>query len=67
MRSFLRPKEVRDARAANAAGDLDAEQLRAVENKAIAEHLQKLKENDVLSLTDGEVREKHLYALMLVR
>jgi 5-methyltetrahydropteroyltriglutamate--homocysteine methyltransferase len=53
--SFLRPKEVLEARAANEAGELSAAQLREVEDKAIAEHVQKLLDSGVLSITDGEV------------
>jgi 5-methyltetrahydropteroyltriglutamate--homocysteine methyltransferase len=54
--SLLRPLELLDMRAAVSAGRATAGQLRAVEDRAIAEALQKQREIGLDILSDGEMR-----------
>lgn len=54
--SFLRPEELKVARAAFEAGEISQEQLKEVEDKAILELIQKQKEAGLKIITDGEFR-----------
>jgi len=54
--SLLRPAELRDARAKAKAGQLGAEQLRAVEDACIARAIKRQEEVGLESITDGEFR-----------
>jgi 5-methyltetrahydropteroyltriglutamate--homocysteine methyltransferase len=54
--SLLRPAELRDARAKAKAGQLGAEQLRAVEDACIARAVKRQEETGLESITDGEFR-----------
>jgi 5-methyltetrahydropteroyltriglutamate--homocysteine methyltransferase len=54
--SLLRPPEVLQARAAHAAGSLPLEQLRAAEDRAILEVLEKQSQLGLDVITDGELR-----------
>ena len=54
--SLLRPKYLLDARAEQAAGDIDAEALREVEDRAIAEVVALQRDAGLQSATDGEFR-----------
>ena len=54
--SLLRPPEVHEARAAYQAGRLDADALRAVEDRAILEALERQQAAGVSVFTDGEFR-----------
>ena len=54
--SLLRPPQLLQAREDNAAGSLDAEELRAVEDDAIREIVRKQEEIGLQSATDGEFR-----------
>lgn len=57
--SFLRPQAVKDARAAYAAGALDAEGLKAVEDEAIRDLVAKQKAAGLQVITDGEFRRSY--------
>lgn len=54
--SLLRPPEVLQARAAHAAGELPLEQLRAAEDSAILQVLEKQSQLGLDVVTDGEMR-----------
>jgi 5-methyltetrahydropteroyltriglutamate--homocysteine methyltransferase len=54
--SLLRPPELLEARAAKAAGRLPEQELRAAEDRAIAEALARQREIGVDIVTDGEMR-----------
>jgi 5-methyltetrahydropteroyltriglutamate--homocysteine methyltransferase len=54
--SLLRPPEVLQARAAHAAGGLPLEQLRAAEDRAILQVLEKQRQLGLDVVTDGEMR-----------
>jgi 5-methyltetrahydropteroyltriglutamate--homocysteine methyltransferase len=54
--SLLRPEAVHAARARRAAGELTADELRAVEDEAIADVVRKLEATGMQSVTDGEFR-----------
>ena len=54
--SLLRPPEVHEARAADRAGRLDPGELRAVEDRAILEALERQRSAGVSVFTDGEFR-----------
>jgi 5-methyltetrahydropteroyltriglutamate--homocysteine methyltransferase len=54
--SFLRPDEIKDARARHAAGDLDDAGLRAVENTAIEQLVARQAAAGLRLATDGEFR-----------
>jgi 5-methyltetrahydropteroyltriglutamate--homocysteine methyltransferase len=59
--SFLRPKYLLDAREQRAQGDITAEQLRAVEDKAIAEIVRFQADVGMHSITDGEFRRTYFH------
>lgn len=54
--SFLRPLYLLEARAKHAKGEIDAQQLRAVEDKAITEIVRFQEDVGLKSVTDGEFR-----------
>lgn len=54
--SFLRPKELKDARRKYANGDIPAEELKEVEDRAIQDLVKKQEEAGLKSVTDGEFR-----------
>jgi 5-methyltetrahydropteroyltriglutamate--homocysteine methyltransferase len=54
--SLLRPPELLQARAAHAAGELPLEQLRAAEDRAILQVLEKQRQLGLDVVTDGELR-----------
>lgn len=57
--SFLRPQAVKDARAVYAAGKLDAAGLKAVEDEAIRDLVDKQKAAGLQVITDGEFRRSY--------
>lgn len=57
--SLLRPTELREARAAKAAGTLPAETLRAVEDRHIAEAIRRQEALGLRAATDGEYRRAY--------
>ncbi len=59
--SFLRPKFLLDARAQRANGETTAEQLRAVEDRAIAEIVKFQRDVGLQSITDGEFRRTYFH------
>jgi len=59
--SFLRPKYLLDARARAAGGQITAEQLRAVEDQAIAEVVRMQEDVGLQSITDGEFRREYFH------
>ena len=59
--SFLRPKFLLDARDQKARGQITAEQLRAVEDKAIAEIIAFQQDVGLQSITDGEFRRTYFH------
>jgi 5-methyltetrahydropteroyltriglutamate--homocysteine methyltransferase len=59
--SFLRPKYLLDAREQKARGEIGAEQLRAVEDKAIAEIVKFQEDVGLQSITDGEFRRTYFH------
>jgi len=59
--SFLRPKYLLDAREQRAKGEIGAEQLRAVEDKAIAEIVKFQQDVGLQSITDGEFRRTYFH------
>jgi 5-methyltetrahydropteroyltriglutamate--homocysteine methyltransferase len=59
--SFLRPKYLLDAREQRAQGEIGAEQLRAVEDKAITEIVRFQQEVGLQSITDGEFRRTYFH------
>ena len=54
--SLLRPKRLLNARAAHAAGKIDAAELRATEDDAIRDAVRKQEDVGLRSVTDGEFR-----------
>ncbi|OWR32405.1 5-methyltetrahydropteroyltriglutamate--homocysteine methyltransferase [Saccharibacillus sp. O23] len=54
--SFLRPQAIKEARARFAAGEIDAAQLRKVEDEEITKLVAKQKEVGLQGVTDGEFR-----------
>ncbi len=54
--SFLRPKEVLDAHAAQAKGEMSAEQVKQIEDKAILDVLELQRSTNIDVLSDGEIR-----------
>jgi 5-methyltetrahydropteroyltriglutamate--homocysteine methyltransferase len=54
--SLLRPPEILEARRRHAAGEIDAAELRGVEDEAIAAMIPKLEATGMQSITDGEFR-----------
>ena len=65
--SFLRPKRLLDAREQKARGDITAEQLRAVEDDAIAEIVKFQEGVGLNSITDGEFRRTYFHIDFLAR
>ena len=59
--SFLRPKYLLDAREQAAKGEITREQLRAVEDKAIAEIVAFQQDVGLKSVTDGEFRRTYFH------
>jgi 5-methyltetrahydropteroyltriglutamate--homocysteine methyltransferase len=59
--SFLRPKFLLDAREQKARGEITAEQLRTVEDKAIAEIVKFQHDVGLQSITDGEFRRTYFH------
>ncbi|MBL0423405.1 5-methyltetrahydropteroyltriglutamate--homocysteine S-methyltransferase [Ramlibacter sp. AW1] len=59
--SFLRPKYLLDAREQKALGEISAEQLREVEDKAIAEIVRFQQDVGLKSITDGEFRRTYFH------
>jgi len=59
--SFLRPKYLLDAREQRAKDQITAEQLRAVEDKAIAEIVKFQQDVGLQSITDGEFRRTYFH------
>jgi 5-methyltetrahydropteroyltriglutamate--homocysteine methyltransferase len=59
--SFLRPKFLLDAREQKANGSITAEQLRLVEDKAIAEIVKFQEDVGLKSITDGEFRRTYFH------
>jgi 5-methyltetrahydropteroyltriglutamate--homocysteine methyltransferase len=59
--SFLRPKYLLDARGQKANGEIGAEQLRAVEDRAIAEIVRFQQDVGLHSITDGEFRRTYFH------
>lgn len=56
--SFLRPAELKEARAAREAGTITAEELKEVEDKCITELVTKVKSLGYHVITDGEFRRQ---------
>ena len=59
--SFLRPKFLLEAREQKAKGDITAEQLRKVEDKAITEIVKFQEDVGLQSITDGEFRRTYFH------
>ena len=59
--SFLRPKYLLDAREQRAKNEITAEQLRAVEDRAITEIVKFQQDVGLQSITDGEVRRTYFH------
>jgi 5-methyltetrahydropteroyltriglutamate--homocysteine methyltransferase len=59
--SFLRPAYLLEARERRAKGELSAEQLREVEDRAIAEIVQFQRDCGLQSITDGEFRRTYFH------
>lgn len=59
--SFLRPKYLLDARARFARREIDAAQLRAVEDQAIREVIRMQEEIGLQAITDGEFRRTYFH------
>jgi 5-methyltetrahydropteroyltriglutamate--homocysteine methyltransferase len=59
--SFLRPKFLLDAREQKAKGEISAEQLRAVEDRAITEIVKFQQDVGLQSITDGEFRRTYFH------
>src|ERR1700739_4285372 len=59
--SFLRPKYLLEARAQAAKGEITPEQLRAIEDKAIADVVNFQEEFGLKSITDGEFRREYFH------
>ena len=59
--SFLRPKYLLDAREQKARGEINAEQLRLVEDKAITEIVKFQQDAGLQSITDGEFRRTYFH------
>lgn len=57
--SFLRPEELKKARAEFEAGSISKEELTKVEDKCIAELVEKQKQAGLHSVTDGEFRRSY--------
>ena len=65
--SFLRPKYLLEAREQKAKGDITPEQLRKVEDKAIAEIVKFQEDVGLKSITDGEFRRTYFHTDFLAQ
>ncbi|WP_255574966.1 5-methyltetrahydropteroyltriglutamate--homocysteine S-methyltransferase [Caldovatus aquaticus] len=65
--SLLRPPELREARAARAAGRLDAAALRAIEDRCIREAIARQRAIGLRAVTDGEYRRAFWHFDFLAR
>jgi 5-methyltetrahydropteroyltriglutamate--homocysteine methyltransferase len=65
--SLLRPPELRDARAAHAAGSLDAGALRAVEDRCVRDAIDQQRSVGLRAVTDGEYRRAFWHFDFLAR
>ena len=65
--SFLRPPELHEARARFKRGEIDAEALRAVEDRAIREVVKLQEDAGLLGITDGEQRRTFFHVDFLER
>ncbi|MGE5721948.1 MAG: 5-methyltetrahydropteroyltriglutamate--homocysteine S-methyltransferase [Sphingomonadales bacterium] len=65
--SFLRPKKLLDARDRHQAGEIDYEQLRAVEDEAIADVVRFQEQVGLKVVTDGEYRRKFFHTDILLQ
>jgi 5-methyltetrahydropteroyltriglutamate--homocysteine methyltransferase len=65
--SFLRPKFLLDAREQRARGEITPEQLRAVEDRAIAEIVKFQEDVGLQSITDGEFRRTYFHIDFLAK
>src|SRR5262245_7889383 len=63
--SFLRPQYLLEARAQKAKGEITAQQLRVVEDKAIAEVVKFQQDVGLKSVTDGEFRRTYFHIAFL--
>ena len=59
--SFLRPEYLLQARAQKAKGEINADQLRAVEDKAITEIVRFQESVGLKAITDGEFRRTYFH------
>ena len=59
--SLLRPPEVKESRLRWKNGEISAEELRTVEDKAIAETVKKVESIGMKSITDGEFRRDYFH------
>lgn len=59
--SFLRPKELQDARARRKKGEIDAAQLREVEDRSIREIVQAQESWGLQGISDGEFRRTYFH------
>lgn len=57
--SFLRPEELKEARAKFADGKISAEELREIENRLITDLIQRQKAHGLKVITDGEFRRSY--------
>ncbi len=57
--SFLRPQELKEARAKFANGDITADELRTIEDRLITELIKKQKAHGLKVITDGEFRRSY--------
>src|SRR5258706_3306949 len=57
--SFLRPKYLLEARERKARGEINAAELRKVEDKAVAEIVQFQEDTGLQAITDGEFRRTY--------
>ena len=65
--SFLRPREVLEARAHRAADNISYEELRAIEDRAIAELAQWQESLGLKAITDGEFRRQFFHTDFLLK
>ncbi|SPO27986.1 probable Methionine synthase, vitamin-b12 independent [Ustilago trichophora] len=59
--SFLRPQAIHTARSDHASGKLSSSELRQIEDREIATHVQELISNNVQEITDGEFRREYFH------
>src|SRR5690349_20279734 len=65
--SFLRPRSVIEARTHRAADNIDYEQLRAIEDEAIAELIEWEESLGLQAITDGEFRRHFFHTDFLLQ